>query len=169
VKQKRLGRTEGPDHDVLPPREVEDRFGVHDEPVGCHRVQVDVRFGALKRPRRVVDLRAVEPASILCVQAITLRQEVLERPGARSLRIADAAVRAAERRALVPNRLVEDAPRAPFLERSRGMLTTEGSQLTASMYRDIKTGAPVEADHVIGDLLARGDASKVPVPKLRTM
>jgi len=59
------------------------------------------------------------------------------------------------------------APRAPFLERSRGMLTTEGSQLTASMYRDIKTGAPVEADHVIGDLLARGDASKVPVPKLR--
>jgi 2-dehydropantoate 2-reductase len=59
------------------------------------------------------------------------------------------------------------APRAPFLERSRGMLLTEGSQLTASMYRDIKSGAPVEADHVIGDLMMRGDASKVPVPKLR--
>jgi 2-dehydropantoate 2-reductase len=59
------------------------------------------------------------------------------------------------------------APRAPFLERSRGMLLTEGSQLTASMYRDIKAGAPVEADHVIGDLMVRGDASKVPVPKLR--
>jgi 2-dehydropantoate 2-reductase len=59
------------------------------------------------------------------------------------------------------------APRAPFLERSRGMLLTEGSQLTASMYRDIKAGAPVEADHVIGDLMMRGDASKVPVPKLR--
>jgi 2-dehydropantoate 2-reductase len=58
-------------------------------------------------------------------------------------------------------------PRAPFLERSRGMLLTEGSQLTASMYRDIKSGAPVEADHVIGDLMIRGDASKVPVPKLR--
>jgi 2-dehydropantoate 2-reductase len=58
-------------------------------------------------------------------------------------------------------------PRAPFLERSRGMLLTEGSQLTASMYRDIKSGAPVEADHVIGDLMMRGDASKVPVPKLR--
>jgi 2-dehydropantoate 2-reductase len=60
------------------------------------------------------------------------------------------------------------APRAPFLERSRGMLTTEGSQMTASMFRDIKAGAPVEADHVIGDLIARGDAAKVPVPRLRT-
>jgi 2-dehydropantoate 2-reductase len=59
------------------------------------------------------------------------------------------------------------APRAPFLERTRGMLTAEGSQLTASMFRDIKAGARVEADHVIGDLIARGDAAKVPVPKLR--
>jgi 2-dehydropantoate 2-reductase len=60
------------------------------------------------------------------------------------------------------------APRAPFLERSRGMLTSEGSQLTASMFRDIKGGAPGAADHVIGDLIARGDAAKVPVPRLRT-
>jgi 2-dehydropantoate 2-reductase len=60
------------------------------------------------------------------------------------------------------------APRAPFLERARGMLTAEGSQLTASMFRDIKVGARVEADHVIGDLIARGDAAKVPVPRLRT-
>src|SRR5882724_1221918 len=44
-------------------------------------------------------------------------------------------------------------PRGPFFERARGMLTTEGSQLTASMFRDIKAGAPVEADHVIGDLI----------------
>ena len=60
------------------------------------------------------------------------------------------------------------APRAPFLERTLGMLTTEGSQMTASMFRDIKAGAPVEADHVIGDLIVRGDAAKVPVPRLRT-
>jgi 2-dehydropantoate 2-reductase len=59
-------------------------------------------------------------------------------------------------------------PRAPFLERTRGMLTAEGSPMTASMFRDIKAGAPVEADHVIGDLIARGDAGKVPVPRLRT-
>jgi 2-dehydropantoate 2-reductase len=60
------------------------------------------------------------------------------------------------------------SPSGPFFERVRGMLTAEGSQLTASMFRDIKAGAPVEADHVIGDMIARGDAAKVPVPKLRT-
>ena len=59
------------------------------------------------------------------------------------------------------------APRAAFAERIRGMLTAEGSQMTASMFRDIKAGAQVEADHVIGDLIVRGDAAKVPVPKLR--
>jgi 2-dehydropantoate 2-reductase len=59
------------------------------------------------------------------------------------------------------------APTGPFAERARGMLTSEGSQLTASMFRDIKAGARVEADHVIGDLIARGDAAKVPVPKLK--
>jgi 2-dehydropantoate 2-reductase len=59
------------------------------------------------------------------------------------------------------------APRAPFVERTHSMMTTEGSQMTASMFRDIKVGAAVEADHVIGDLIARGDAGKVPVPKLR--
>jgi 2-dehydropantoate 2-reductase len=60
------------------------------------------------------------------------------------------------------------APRAPFVERTKAMLTTEGSPLTASMFRDLKAGAPVEADHVIGDLISRGDAAKVPVPRLRT-
>jgi len=59
-------------------------------------------------------------------------------------------------------------PRAASLTRTRGMLTAEGSPITASMFRDIKAGAPVEADHVIGDLIARGDAAKVPVPRLRT-
>src|SRR3954454_11817623 len=60
------------------------------------------------------------------------------------------------------------APSGPFFQRISGMLTAEGSQMTASMFRDIKAGAPVEADHVIGDLIARGDAAKVPVPRLRT-
>src|SRR5207237_9868168 len=59
------------------------------------------------------------------------------------------------------------APRAPFLERTRGMLTAAGSQMTASMFRDIKTGAPVEAGHVVGDVIKRGDAAKVPVRRLR--
>jgi 2-dehydropantoate 2-reductase len=59
------------------------------------------------------------------------------------------------------------SPGGPFFQRVRGMLTTEGSPLTASMFRDIKAGGPVEADHIIGDLIARGDSAKVPVAKLR--
>ena len=59
------------------------------------------------------------------------------------------------------------APGGPFFQRAVGMLTTEGSPLTASMYRDIKAGLSVEADHVIGDLVVRADAAKIPVPKLR--
>ena len=35
------------------------------------------------------------------------------------------------------------------------MLTAPGSQLTASMLRDLEAGAPIEADHIIGDLLRR--------------
>jgi 2-dehydropantoate 2-reductase len=59
------------------------------------------------------------------------------------------------------------APREAYLTRLTEMLTTEGSPLTASMYRDIKAGAPVEADHIVGDMIVRADAAKVPVPKLR--
>jgi 2-dehydropantoate 2-reductase len=59
-------------------------------------------------------------------------------------------------------------PRGPFAERTHTMLTTDGSPMTASMFRDIKVGAPVEADHVIGDLIVRAEAAKIAVPKLRT-
>jgi 2-dehydropantoate 2-reductase len=59
-------------------------------------------------------------------------------------------------------------PGGPFFQRIKGMLTAEGSPMTASMFRDIKAGAQVEADHVIGDMIARADAAKIPVPKLRT-
>jgi 2-dehydropantoate 2-reductase len=59
-------------------------------------------------------------------------------------------------------------PGGPFFQRIKGMLTAEGSPATASMFRDIKAGGKVEADHVIGDMIARADAAKIPVPKLRT-
>jgi 2-dehydropantoate 2-reductase len=58
-------------------------------------------------------------------------------------------------------------PGGPFFQRIKGQLTAEGSPMTASMFRDIKAGARVEADHVIGDMIARADAAKVPSPKLR--
>jgi 2-dehydropantoate 2-reductase len=47
------------------------------------------------------------------------------------------------------------APQAAFLEQARAALTAAGSPLTASMLRDVETNAPVEADHIVGDLLRR--------------
>jgi 2-dehydropantoate 2-reductase len=47
------------------------------------------------------------------------------------------------------------SPRSAALERSRAMLTAKGSPLTASMLRDIEKNAPIEADHIIGDILSR--------------
>ena len=58
-------------------------------------------------------------------------------------------------------------PGGPFFQRIKGLLTAEGSPMTASMFRDIKVGAKVEADHVVGDMIARAEAAKIPVPKLR--
>jgi 2-dehydropantoate 2-reductase len=37
------------------------------------------------------------------------------------------------------------------------MLTERGSQFTASMLRDIEGDGPIEADHIVGDLLRRRD------------
>jgi 2-dehydropantoate 2-reductase len=48
-------------------------------------------------------------------------------------------------------------PGAAARSRSHGMLTAPASLLTASMLRDIESGARIEADHIIGDLLQRGN------------
>jgi len=50
-------------------------------------------------------------------------------------------------------------PREAALTRTRAMLTAAGSPFTASMFRDMENGFPVEADHVLGDLIARRDAA----------
>jgi 2-dehydropantoate 2-reductase len=47
------------------------------------------------------------------------------------------------------------APRAAFLEQARAALTAASSPLTASMLRDVEGNAPIEADHIVGDLLRR--------------
>jgi 2-dehydropantoate 2-reductase len=46
-------------------------------------------------------------------------------------------------------------PSESTLQRSRAMFTTPGSGLTASMFRDIERRAPIEAGHILGDLLDR--------------
>ncbi len=58
------------------------------------------------------------------------------------------------------------APERTVVENARAMLSAAGSPLTASMCRDLLQGGEVEADHVLGDLLARsgrkpGDAPSV--------
>jgi len=50
-------------------------------------------------------------------------------------------------------------PREASIARARTMLTSAGSPFTASMFRDMENGFPVEADHVLGDLIARRDAA----------
>lgn len=59
------------------------------------------------------------------------------------------------------------APSDASMQRSRAMLTAPGSGLTASMFRDIERGAPIEADHVVGDLLRRGESQGEVSPVLR--
>jgi len=57
-------------------------------------------------------------------------------------------------------------PPDEFLAAVRTRLTLPGSDLTASMYRDMMRGAPVEAEHILGDLLARAAAHGVRAPLL---
>jgi 2-dehydropantoate 2-reductase len=57
-------------------------------------------------------------------------------------------------------------PSSRFIELSRAVFTTAGSGLTASMLRDIERGAPIEADHIVGDLLRRGDENASPLVRL---
>jgi len=58
------------------------------------------------------------------------------------------------------------AARPEVLERHRAQLTGEKSTLSASMMRDLERGGAIEADHVIGDLLARGAALPLPLFRL---
>jgi 2-dehydropantoate 2-reductase len=58
-------------------------------------------------------------------------------------------------------------PPADLIAWDRKRITLPGSDLTSSMYRDMTKNAPVEADHIIGDLLARGDSHNIAAPLLR--
>jgi 2-dehydropantoate 2-reductase len=45
--------------------------------------------------------------------------------------------------------------RSEIRQRFEKMLTTPGSKMTASMLRDIERGAPIEVEHVFGELIGR--------------
>ena len=57
-------------------------------------------------------------------------------------------------------------PSEALLSRHAAAMTAPGSPLTSSMYRDLRKGAPVEADHILGDFIERGDAHGVATPLL---
>jgi 2-dehydropantoate 2-reductase len=59
------------------------------------------------------------------------------------------------------------APRPARTEFSRKWMTDKASPNTASMMRDMMRGGAVEADHIVGDLLARAIAAGHPAPMLR--
>jgi 2-dehydropantoate 2-reductase len=51
-----------------------------------------------------------------------------------------------------------------FLAGARAVLTAKGSAQTSSMYRDLQQGSPIEADQIVGDLLARGRRVGIATP-----
>jgi 2-dehydropantoate 2-reductase len=58
-------------------------------------------------------------------------------------------------------------PSETFLSRNAAAMTAQGSPLTSSMYRDLRKGAPVEVDHILGDFIERGAAHRVTTPLLK--
>jgi len=58
-------------------------------------------------------------------------------------------------------------PSEALLSRHARAMTAPGSQLTSSMYRDLRKGSHVEADHILGDFIERGGAHGVATPLLK--
>ena len=59
-------------------------------------------------------------------------------------------------------------PSEAVLARHAAAMTKPGSPLSSSMYRDLRKGAPVEADHILGDFIERGGKRGVVTPLLQT-
>jgi 2-dehydropantoate 2-reductase len=61
---------------------------------------------------------------------------------------------------------VGERPDDAYLADARELVTQKGSPQTSSMYRDLQKGAPVEADQILGDLLARARKANIDTPLL---
>lgn len=98
-------------------------------------------------------------AGITCLMRGSIR-EIATAPGGTmaALALLDECRSVAERFAHAPNERV--------LERDRSILTEAGSPLAASMLRDLQHDHPIEADHIVGDMLARAQQHHLPAPML---
>jgi 2-dehydropantoate 2-reductase len=63
-------------------------------------------------------------------------------------------------------RAVGVPPSTEFVAAAKSTLTAADSSLTSSMYRDLQRGARIEADQIIGDLVARARAAGKKTPIL---
>ena len=98
-------------------------------------------------------------AGITCLMRGSIGQ-IVAAPGgyAASLALLDECRAVAER--------AGHAPAERVMQRARAMLTEAGSPMAASMLRDLQHGYPIEADHVIGDMLARAVQQQGPATML---
>jgi 2-dehydropantoate 2-reductase len=113
-----------------------------------------VRFQAVASPHILQDMweksaLIASIAGITCLMRASIG--VIAAAGA-----ADLAVELLEECAAIASRqgfpLGQDS-----LSRHRAVLTAADSLMTASMFKDIERGGPTEAEHILGDLLRRGD------------
>jgi 2-dehydropantoate 2-reductase len=87
-------------------------------------------------------------AGITCLMRASVGDIVVAGAGELAVKLADECAAVAARQG--------HAPSEPTMARIRAMLAMPGASIKASMLRDIENDAPVEADHIIGDLMRRG-------------
>ena len=98
-------------------------------------------------------------AGITCLMRGTIGEIEAARGGAAlALRFLDEVTRVVK--------AVGPPPRAELLQTVQAMVTQKGAATTASMYRDLTQGGPVEAEQILGDLLFRGERAGIDAPLL---
>ena len=98
--------------------------------------------------------------AITCLMRGTIG-EIVAAPGG-----ADLSLKVLDESAAIATASGHKPPEA-FLSRNAAAMTAPGSPLTSSMYRDLRKGAPVEVDHILGDFIERGSAHGIATPLLK--
>src|SRR5260370_9919261 len=93
-------------------------------------------------------------AGVTCLMRAAIGDIVAAGAGELALKLAEECAAIAAREGHPPSQ--------PVMQRIRAMIAASGSTIKASMLRDIENGAPVEADHIIGDLMRRGGIAPNP-------
>jgi 2-dehydropantoate 2-reductase len=61
---------------------------------------------------------------------------------------------------------VGEPPSEGFLKMAQEQLTTKGSPLASSMFRDLQRGRPIEVDDIVGEMVRRGTQAGLAAPLL---